>query len=143
MLEDDIKLLVKNELAARKEDFIAISDVDAYVKKLVSMAEILTHYSRGRMIGCIAYYCNNSQTRTAFLSLIIVSPESRGSGLADVLLDQAIGWARKNQMEALALEVRKGNERALHFYENRGFEVKYEELDIYGLELPVCESVSK
>lgn len=137
MLKDDIKRLVEDELSARQEDFLAISDVDAYVTRLTSLAEILTHYSRGRMIGCVAYYCNDNQTRTAYVSLIIVSPESRGSGLADVLLEQAICWARKNHMEALALEVRKGNKRALHFYESRGFQVKYEEPGIYGLELPV------
>lgn len=135
MLKEDIKSLLVSERGGRVEDYLSVDDVDMYLDKILNVAEILTHYEGGRLKGCIAYYCNDPIEKSAFVSLIIVTPDSRGNGLADVLLDAVILLARKRGMKKVCLEVKRENGRALRFYEKRGFSVKEELKKSYALEL--------
>ncbi|MDI5934146.1 GNAT family N-acetyltransferase [Halomonas kalidii] len=135
MMNEDIKSLLVSERGVRVEDYLSVDDVDKYVDKVSRLAEILTHYEGGKLTGCIAYYCNDLIERNVFVSLIIVTPDSRGKGLADMLLDAVILLARKRGMKKVRLEVKRENGRALRFYEKRGFSVKEELRESYALEL--------
>lgn len=135
MIKEDIKSLLVSERGVRVEDYLSVDDVDKYVDKISSFAEILTHYEGGKLTGCIAYYCNDAIERNAFVSLIVVAPDSRGNGLADMLLGAVILLARKRGMKKVCLEVKRENGRALRFYEKRGFSIKEELKMSYALEL--------
>lgn len=50
-----------------------------------------------------------------------VQPESRGAGVADVLVDAVAGWAREQGADRLTLWVVDGNERAERVYLRLGF----------------------
>jgi [ribosomal protein S18]-alanine N-acetyltransferase len=52
---------------------------------------------------------------------IETSASHRLQGLAQSLLDEALAWARQNQRQAMWLEVRAGNEAAIHLYRKAGF----------------------
>jgi ribosomal protein S18 acetylase RimI-like enzyme len=75
----------------------------------------------GHDVGLAAYYSNDLQRRTAFLTSICVKPEFRGSGLAEVLLENVIQGAMNNEMENLSLEVDAKNQVAVRFYSKHGF----------------------
>lgn len=52
---------------------------------------------------------------------ITVDPPYQGQGLARILLDALALWARGQGAQTLWLEVRVGNQRAIHVYEAHGF----------------------
>ena len=71
--------------------------------------------------GVIAYavlWCIVDQGELANLA---VRPEYRGQGYAARLLDHVLRNARERDVEAIYLEVRASNERALELYEGFGF----------------------
>jgi ribosomal protein S18 acetylase RimI-like enzyme len=60
----------------------------------------------------------------AVLNEIYVSPEARGTGVADDLMDAAVSLAREQDLplDRLVLDVDRENERARAFYERHGFD---------------------
>lgn len=52
---------------------------------------------------------------------IETNPSHRRQGLAQGLLQAAFDWARQNQRQAVWLEVRAGNDAAIHLYRKTGF----------------------
>jgi ribosomal protein S18 acetylase RimI-like enzyme len=77
---------------------------------------------RGKCLGFVAYYCNDAASRIAYITLILLAPEARGSGLAQHLTDMVLETARRRQFNACRLEVRKINAHAQAFYRKLGFE---------------------
>ena len=60
----------------------------------------------------------------AFLWGMYVKPEFRGSGVARVLMETAISWAKQHpEVIAVSLQVTSSNVRAQRFYEGFGFRV--------------------
>jgi ribosomal protein S18 acetylase RimI-like enzyme len=62
-----------------------------------------------------------ANAHVARLYSIAVHPDRRGRGLAQLLLDDAAGTARKRRCRALRLEVREDNAAAIRLYERSGF----------------------
>ena len=50
-----------------------------------------------------------------------VAPEARGTGVADVLVDEVVAWARSEGFERLVLDVADDNAVAIRMYERKGF----------------------
>jgi len=63
-----------------------------------------------------------------------VTPEYRGTGLADDLVAKALQHAREDGAEEFTLDVAVDNDRALAYYEQLGFEVAR-----YRMRVPVDE----
>ena len=59
--------------------------------------------------------------RRLWIELIAVSPECRGSGHADKIMSFAIGRAKENQRDAIALIVERHNKRGRAFFKRWGF----------------------
>ena len=72
-------------------------------------------------LGYTAIYCNDLQTKEAFISMIVVGGERRRSGVGKGLFKQAQGIALENGMEAIKLKVDCRNQNAIGFYEKLGF----------------------
>jgi ribosomal protein S18 acetylase RimI-like enzyme len=58
---------------------------------------------------------------TAYLVGMWVVPELRGSGVAQVLVECVLGWAREHGRTRVLLSVEAGNDRASRLYEKCGF----------------------
>ena len=71
--------------------------------------------------------------RTLRCGTLCVIPEYRGKGVSSGLLDLHTESARENQCAQLFLEVIKGNDRAVSFYEKNGYEKVYD-LKYYTLD---------
>lgn len=66
------------------------------------------------------------------LLLIAVTPECRGRGLGEALIDRLVKSARERGTKRIFLEMRKGNP-AVHLYEKVGFEPIGERPNYYRL----------
>jgi ribosomal-protein-alanine N-acetyltransferase len=71
-----------------------------------------------RLVG---YFVAMAGYREVHLLNITVAPDFRGQGWSRVLLEALALWARARQAEAIWLEVRAGNARALEVYRRCGF----------------------
>ena len=54
---------------------------------------------------------------------MFVSPQYRGRGVAQLILDELIKWARQNNIKKVCLETGDKFEAAIHFYKKNGFQV--------------------
>jgi ribosomal protein S18 acetylase RimI-like enzyme len=55
-----------------------------------------------------------------------ILPEFRGKGISYILANQTFDFARANNYTKIVIYVRKGNQRAIKFYQNLGFITKGE-----------------
>lgn len=73
----------------------------------------------------LGYYIAMQGVAEAHLLNITVAPEHQGQGWARLMLDALALWARgvpaQPPLEMLWLEVRAGNQRAIHVYEAQGY----------------------
>ena len=94
------------------------------------IAYLITH-SKGMFLiarhdGEIAGYISFITSRrhnTGRIYSIAVSPNHRGTGIADALMDESIGYALEKKLRAIFLEVRTDNTTAIKLYEKKGFAV--------------------
>ena len=82
-------------------------------------SENLVLLSGERIIGYISSWYGYEEVH--ILSIAVAAAE-RGGGGAELLLEEALGRARKEGALRAVLEVRVSNQRAIRFYEKRGFE---------------------
>ena len=62
------------------------------------------------------------QPGEGYISDLGVAPDCQGEGVGRLLLEHAEEWARGRERDRLTLWVAGSNERALHLYENFGFQ---------------------
>jgi ribosomal protein S18 acetylase RimI-like enzyme len=81
----------------------------------------------GRPVGYAAVRLSGTEAtlvvgeRVAELETLSVLPEERGNGLGGLLMDAVYAELRALGIEELGVAVMAGNDRALAFYERRGF----------------------
>ncbi|WP_308470954.1 GNAT family N-acetyltransferase [Clavibacter michiganensis] len=77
----------------------------------------------GRWLGAMNAFVTTDRAVVMLVS-VYITPDARGraAGVADLLLDAVVAWARERPgASALRLEVHEDNPRARAFYERRGF----------------------
>lgn len=116
MLTDAIKTLIFEEQARQAGRFVAAADLDAYLDKLGAHAEILADTQGNACRGFVAFYCNDVTTRRAYISLVMVAPSHRGSGLGRALITGVLEICRQRGFTACGLEVRSDNVAARRMY---------------------------
>jgi len=96
-------------------------DVDAYARKIAAHARLFEAWTGEHLAGLLALYCNDTTTRTAFITSVSVAPGYGRRGIAGALLRQAIAAARAAGMASIALETGAANTAALALYRKHGF----------------------
>jgi len=117
----DLLLAVDGDFTPALSSRLALDD---YASKLAEKATVFSVFSEGRMSAFAALYCNDPEGVSAFLSMVAVDPQRRGTGLAMHLLGAAIDYLRQQGFAVLRLEVYPDNAAALRLYEKLGFERK-------------------
>lgn len=135
MLPEPIALLILEEQARQSNRFVAGVELGPYLAKLGDRAEFLADSAEGRCRGVVAYYCNDFATRQAFISLVLVDPRDRGSGLGRTLVECVLGIARRRGFVTCRLEVAKFNEAAQGLYGALGFRVVESRIDKHLMEI--------
>lgn len=98
-----------------------IEDLDVYVDKIIQNAERIEYWDNDKLIGIAAFYANNQQTHEAFITMIGVSSDYNGQGIAKKLLERVVNHCKEIEFNRLLLEVRKDNKAAIGLYEKFGF----------------------
>lgn len=97
------------------------------IEKVVSAAEVIIVFEK-EVLGFVAMYANNSQTREAYISMFVVRNEYQGMHIGSEMMARSIQLAKECGMEKIKLEVSKKNEKAIGFYKKKGFKI-IEELE--------------
>jgi RimJ/RimL family protein N-acetyltransferase len=83
-------------------------------------------FSENSPIGIAALYRDVNNNDTGEVIQVWVSPEFRGKGAAETLMEAVFGWARENGFRKVLAGINQGNERALRFYQRLGFKLVQE-----------------
>jgi len=86
-------------------------------------------FSENVAIGIAALYRDTARVDAGELIQVWVSPEYRGTGAAEILLEAVFNWARENGFHRILAGVNPGNVRALKFYQRLGFKAVGEPLE--------------
>lgn len=141
-----INLLITNSKTQKMEAWKIVESVypdlaeriphyEAYRQKLFTKARIVCAEDNGSLQGLIAFYCNDSESKTAYITQIAVKKCSQNMGIGGLLMAKCEEISRQNGMEHLRLEVRNDNMNAIRFYQKHGlqFEKKASEKSTYML----------
>lgn len=97
-----------------------------YRDKILSKAQILCAENDGRTAGMVAFYCNDFDSKVAYITQIAVMKSSQNKGVGGLLISKCEELSIQNGMLFLRLEVRKENLNAIKFYLKHGFEFEKE-----------------
>lgn len=97
------------------------TNLAAYAEKLTGYAERFEAWANGCLLGVVALYCNDTQTRQAYISHVSTLPAWQGQGIAKALLNHACDHAQTVGMTHVQLEVATDNHAALRLYQQQGF----------------------
>lgn len=97
-------------------------DIEEYADKIVKNATTIEGWENDKLVGLIAIYLNNEQTKAGFITNVSVLPSYKGTGLAKELLKRCVQKAKDSYFNSILLEVNKDNMRAINFYKKNKFE---------------------
>ena len=98
-------------------------DVSAYGQKLRERGRVLVARVGSDPVGAAAFYCNDMESRVAYLSYLYVVVGRRSKGLGQVLLRRACEISREAGMAKMRVQTSVGNQ-AMHLYEREGFHIE-------------------
>ena len=96
-------------------------EINDYARKIASLAMCFEAWSAGALIGLVATYCNNLETRIAHITSVSVLSEWAGKGIAARLMSQCIEHVKTSGIQQISLEVARDNAPAFKLYEKYGF----------------------
>jgi ribosomal protein S18 acetylase RimI-like enzyme len=118
-MNEELRKLIQQTCSADRN--LVCGDVDTYTNKLFEKAEFLVSSESGKVKGFVAFYCNDQQTRIAFISFVVTSPEFRGKGLAKSLVKCILDIAQERGFAKCQLKVNQDNFPAIALYRTLKF----------------------
>ncbi len=76
----------------------------------------------GILAGFIACYCNNYESKNAFITLVLIDKLYRGQGISKKMFYQLFILLKGKGFKTCGLEVRLDNVNAVNLYKSLGFE---------------------
>ena len=125
-LETLIKFYNENKYSFNPPLDLQVNSIEEYVAKLKNKAIIFEAWG-GELMGLVAVYMNNCETKIAFISSVLVSAEYQRKGIAEMLLKSVIEAAISKEFVKIELEVYKTNIKAINLYKKFGFEEIFRE----------------
>ncbi len=114
------QLFRRHEEIARPSTFLADRLTDETMRLFVAETD-------GRLVGMILLKIRSEEHPVKYtqqylhISTLIVAADFQGQGVAQLLLDTAVTFAREHNLSQLRLNVYDFNQRAITFYEKEGF----------------------
>ena len=96
---------------------------ESMAEKFSRYAYFLVLQSNNENSGFCAFYANDSNTKTAYISFIAVADKFRGQHFGKQILEKVISISKETGMEFIKLEVLKTNIIAQNFYIRNGFKI--------------------
>lgn len=97
------------------------TNLSDYVKKVIENAELIIDQKDGKIRGLVVLYCNDYDTKSAYIPLVGVLSEFRGCGIAKKCMLEAINVARKKGMKKIMIH--SNNPVAIKLYKDLGFHI--------------------
>ena len=95
--------------------------MDSWTKQLQEIATFVAVID-GEDVGLVRGARDDLQPDAAWLISMWVSPEVRGQGVGEALIDAVIEWARVSGARRVLLDVGDHNQPAIALYARKGFE---------------------
>lgn len=95
-------------------------DIEAYAIKLSDKAEFAVCMDEDDMLGFTAYYLNKA-AHQIYVTLICVDTSHQAQGIGGKMIDCLSSFAKNEECNSIALEVKKQNDKAHRFYLKQGF----------------------
>lgn len=96
-------------------------NLSEYIEKIQNQAELIVDQAVS-LRGLVILYCNDVVNYKAYISLVGVSREFRGMGIARKMMVEAIQKAQDNGMKVIGIH--SNNPIALNLYKTLGFVTK-------------------
>jgi len=112
-----------------------VKSIEKYVEKMKNNAVIFEAWNDYELIGLVAAYFNNYETKIGFITSVIVSKKYQKQGIAKILLEKTIDFAKEHGFEKIQLEVHNENKNAIELYKKFGFVEKTIDFISMGLDL--------
>lgn len=116
---------IEKHLMACSQNFIpalnTTVDIKEYAKKIHKNAFTFEAWKAGELIGLVAVYCNNAETKTAFITSVSVFNQYMGKGISSELLKECINFVKKQSYKSINLEVNAANASAIALYKKFKF----------------------
>ena len=96
-------------------------EISGYAQKIADKANRFEAWAEGELVGLVAAYCNDTESRTAFITSVSILPGWQGRRVASQLVSQCIAYADRNGFRRIELEVSVQNTAAVRLYEKHGF----------------------
>ena len=98
-----------------------------FAEKFAAHGVVLTLPDETGPAAFAAFYCNDIQTKRAYLSMLAVRPACRKMGYGRKMLEEVFAYCRRKGMQTLTLEVVRDNRAAIALYQKMGFSPTGEE----------------
>ena len=118
-IPDTVLALIDDEQKRQHGAFVP--EDAAYLDKLSRNAELLIHQDANCVLGFVFFYCNASDKKASYITLISTSFDSRGKGVGYGLVQHVLMISKKRGFSCCQLEVRKENTSVIDFYKQVGF----------------------
>lgn len=116
---------IADHLLCCDDDFVSSLsgrvDIKGYAQKIINKATRFEAWSGDTLVGLVAAYCNDQETRIAYITSVSVLKEWSAKGIAARLMAQCVKNAKVSGMRQISLEVANGNTPAINLYEKSGF----------------------
>lgn len=96
-------------------------DITDYACKLKRNARLCEAWDDGVVVGLVAGYCNDQDSKTGFITSVSVLRRCLRQGIGEQLVNQFLGLAREAGMTRVCLEVSKSQRSAAQLYRKLGF----------------------
>ena len=94
-----------------------------YAEKVLQFGQCITIEESGNIVAAVLFYCNDFQTKKAYITLLGTLPEYEGKGYATKLLKAAEEVAGRNGMRIMNLETERTNQKAISLYCKCGYQL--------------------
>jgi ribosomal protein S18 acetylase RimI-like enzyme len=133
----NIATLIENLLIDISDDFIpSLSEsvnIKDYCTKITLNSTVLSIIREGELIGFVAVYCNDIESRVGYVTMLAVSKKYRTNGIGKQLITLTSEFLKANGFRKIHLEIFKTNIKAISFYKTLGFIIESEtEKSIYA-----------
>lgn len=96
-------------------------DINEYMEKLFTHAEIIICKQSNEICGMICAYMNDEKERNGYIQVVLVKREFQNSGIGKKLLSEVIYLAKEKKLKKLNLNVDVENEVAQGLFKKFGF----------------------
>ncbi len=92
-----------------------------YASKIFTHASLIEAWFDGKLIGLVAVYCDDQNTKIAHITSVSVLMAFTGNGIAGRLIENCVEQSRSLGLHRINLEVSTQNAPAIALYKKFGF----------------------